>query len=317
MRYCDQNTKTVVQARFERCLESSSRMQWHLLFPLISSLLYVAGVMLIKRTSTTAVGVWRTTLISNLVTAASFLTLLPLGGQPLQWFLLWQPLLVALLFIGGQTLTFLALQHGDVSVATPALGAKTIYVAWFSTLVLGEKVPWQLWLAACLTFGAILLLNLGRHPIRHPGRTIALALGSAACYACFDVLVQKWSPVWGVGRFLPVMFGMAALLSCAFLPLIQGKWFDIPKEALPWLLGGTLFIALQALFLITTVAVFGDATAVNVVYSARGLWSVATVWLVGHWFRNQEQHLGSAVLRLRLLGAAFMTSAIVIALTCS
>ena len=90
---------------------------------------------------------------------------------------------------------------------------------------------------------------------------------------------------------------------------------DVPREARPWLLGGALFMALQALFLISTLAVFGDATAVNVVYSARGLWSIAIVWLIGHWFGSHEQHLGTTILRLRLLGAAVMTTAIIIALT--
>lgn len=290
-------------------------MKWHLLFPLLSSLLYVAGVMLIKRTSTTNIGVWRTTFISNIFTATVFLTLLPLGGHPWQWMLLWQPLVAAMLFIGGQTLTFLALQHGDVSIATPALGSKTIYVAWFSTIVLGATLPWQLWVAAFLTFTAIALLNSSRQQVSHPGKTIVLALCSAACYASFDVLVQKWSPTWGVGHFLPVMFGIAALLSCAFLPIIHGRLWDIPKEARLWLFGGAMLMALQALFLVTTVAVYGDATAVNVIYSARGLWSVVAVWSIGHWFGSQEQHLGTAVLRLRLLGAATMTAAILIALT--
>ena len=76
-----------------------------------------------------------------------------------------------------------------------------------------------------------------------------------------------------------------------------------------------MLMALQALFLVTTVAVYGDATAVNVIYSARGLWSVVAVWSIGHWFGSQEQHLSTAVLRLRLLGAATMTAAILIALT--
>ena len=290
-------------------------MKWYLVFPLISSLLYVVGVMLIKRTATTSIGVWRTTFISNVFTAAVFLTLLPLGGQPWQWMLLWQPTVVALLFVGGQILTFLALQNGDVSIATPALGSKTVYVAWLSTSVLGANIPWQLWLAAFLTFAAIVLLNFSRHQARHPGRTIALALCSAACYACFDVLVQKWSPIWGVGHFLPVMFGIAAILSCLFLPFVRGRLLDIPKAARLWLFGGVTFMALQALFLITTVAVFGDATAVNVVYSARGLWSIVAVWSIGHWFGSQEQKLGNAVLRLRLLGAVVMTTAILIVLT--
>src|SRR5690242_9776768 len=144
-------------------------MRWHLLFPLASSLLYVAGVLLIKRTADFGVGVWRTTFVSNVAVALLFLGLLPMGGVGWHWGEIWQPLIIAVLYVGGQALTFLALETGDVSVATPALGAKTIWVAWFTTLVLSTKLPWQLWAAAFLTFGAIALLNFGGHAARRPG----------------------------------------------------------------------------------------------------------------------------------------------------
>jgi drug/metabolite transporter (DMT)-like permease len=272
-------------------------------------------VLLIKRSASSGIDVWRTTFLSNLVTAVVFLALLPMGGYPWEWTDLWQPLVVATLFIGGQTLTFLALEAGDVSVATPALGAKTIYVAWFSTLILQVSLPWQLWAAALLTFAAIVLLNLGGHPVRRPGKTILLSLLAAASYALFDVFVQKWSPAWGAGRFLPIVFGFSAALSTMFIPFFRAPLWALPASAWPWLAGGVLLMALQSLLLVTGVAVFGDATAINVIYSARGLWSVAAVWLIGHWFANTEQHLGPRIMRLRLAGAALMTTAIVIALT--
>jgi hypothetical protein len=48
------------------------------------------------------------------------------------------------------------------------------------------------------------------------------------------------------------------------------------------------------------------------IYSARGVWSVAVVWLIGHWFGNAEAQLGGNVFRWRPAGAALMTSAIVL-----
>ena len=146
------------------------------------------------------------------------------------------------------------------------------------------------------------------------GRTVALSLLAALCYALFDVLVQKWSPDWGAGRFLPVMFGMCAVLSLGFIPLFRHSLLEIPRAAWPWLGGGSLFIGFQALSLVTALAVFGDATSMNVVYSARGLWSVVAVWLVGHWFGNRERNIGPNVMRMRLIGAGLMTAAIVVTL---
>ncbi len=288
-------------------------MPWHLLFPLFASLIYVAGALCIKRSTDFHIGAWRTTFVSNFASALVFLALLPLGGAAWRWGELWQPLIVALLYIAGQALTFLALERGDVSVATPALGVKTIWVALFSTLVLRAALPWQLWVAAFLTFSAIILLNLGGGQSKGPlGHTIGLSLLAAGAYALFDVLVQKWSPAWGAGHFLPVMFSLSALLSCGFIPFFRAPLREVSRAAWPWLGAGALGIALQSLFLVTAIAFFGDATAVNVIYSARGLWSVAAVWLVGRWFRNREAQLGPRVLRLRLAGAALMMAAIVV-----
>jgi drug/metabolite transporter (DMT)-like permease len=292
-------------------------MKWYLLFPLLSSLLYVAGVLFMKRAADLGVGPWRTTFVANLVAAALFPVLLPLGGE-VHPELLWQPLLVGALFVAGQALTFLALDRGEVSVATPTMGVKTVLVAWLSVSLLAVEIPWQLWLSAFLTFAAIGLLNVrgtssgGGRP-RLVGRTIAISLVAALCYALFDVLVQKWSPAWGLGRFLPLVFAFCALLSLGFVPLFSEPLRRIPRGAWPSLGAGSLFIALQALSLVSALAAFGDATSINVVYGARGLWSIVAVWLVGHWFRNEERQLGPGVFRARLLGAIAMTAAIAVA----
>ena len=110
------------------------------------------------------------------------------------------------------------------------------------------------------------------------------------------------------------MLGMCGGLSLGFIPLFKEPIRAIPKKAWPWLVGGALFMGLQAISLVTSVALFGDATSINVIYNARGLWSVLAVWLIGHWFQNTEQNLGGAVMGMRLAGAAMMTVAIVVTL---
>jgi drug/metabolite transporter (DMT)-like permease len=284
----------------------------HLLLPLGSSLLYVAGALCIKQAAAYGVGVWRTTFVANLICALVFVSLIPLGGELPAWTEWWRPGLVACLFLAGQILSFLALQKGDVSVATPVLGIKVVLVASFTTLVLAEPVSVQLWVAAVLSSVGIGFLNRNRGTGRHVGRTILLSLLAAASFAMFDILVQKWAPAWGAGRFLPVMMSFVALYSCALIPFFHGPLQSIaPGARRPLALGG-LFIALQGLLLITTLAIWGDATAVNVVYSARGLWSVLAVWSLGHWFENRESALGGKVLRSRLAGAALLCGAILL-----
>lgn len=282
--------------------------------PLLAALLYVGGALFAKRSAELGVGVWRTAFSSNLITATLFALLLPLGGT-FHPHLLWQPALVAVFYLLGQLFNFIALQHGDVSVATPVMGLKIILVAVFTTLLLAADVSLKLWVAAGLSSLAIALLNRtdgARH--HHVGRTILFSACSATMFAIFDVLVQKWSPAWGLGRFLPVMLGFVALFSGVFVPFFSGPMREVPRAAWPWLLGACLLIGLQSLVFVSTIAHFGGATTANVIYSSRGLWSVVAVWAIGHWFSNREQHLGGGVLRWRLAGALLMMAAIALVL---
>ncbi|MBI5774619.1 MAG: DMT family transporter [Verrucomicrobia bacterium] len=285
-----------------------------ILLPLCAALLYVVGALLVKRSGDFGVGVWRTAFISNLTSALIFQLLLPLGGT-FHVELLWQPALVGVLFLLGQLLNYLALQRGDVSVATPVLGVKIILVALFTTLLLTQGVSAKLWAAAALSSLAIALLNrTGGAKHHHVGSTILYAGSSAAMFALFDVLVQKWSPAWGAGRFLPVMLGFVAVFSVVLIPFFHAPLTAVPRGAWPWLMGGCLFIGFQSLVFVMAIVMFRNATSANVLYSSRGLWSVVAVWAVGHWFANREQHLGAGVLRWRLAGAVLMMAAIALVL---
>jgi len=257
------------------------------------------------------VGVWRTAFVSNIAIGLAFAPFWLIGGHDQSAALLWQPLLVALLFLSGQIFSFLSLHYGDVSVGTPVMGLKIVLVALGSALLLPDPVPLKWWIAAFLSTIAIVLLSRGESRPRHAvGRTVLAAALAAASFALFDVLVQKWSPAWGVGRFLPLTCGAMAVLSFGFIPFFSAPLRAIPRPAWRWLVGGSLLLALQSSMFVYAIGAFGDATAMNIVYSVRGLWSVVAVWLVGHWFANEEQKLAPAILRGRLVGAVLILAAI-------
>ncbi|HEX8913917.1 MAG TPA: EamA family transporter [Humisphaera sp.] len=293
---------------------ASADLPVHLLFPFASSLLYVAAALSLKNASKAAAGVWRSTFVMNVVAALCFVALLvePAGPGP---YPLWQPAVIAALFVAGQACTMLALNRGDVSVATPVVGTKVIFVAFFVWQVAGTPVILDHWVAAGMSAAGIALLNMGGGSGKrgHLVLTIVASLAAAACYGLFDALVRKCSPAWGVGRLLPTVMGMSALLSVALLPIFEGPLTAIPKPARKPLLLGSLFLGVQALLLVRTLGTFPDTTRINVVYNSRGLWSVAAVWLVGHWWGNTERHAGGRVLAFRLAGAALLLGAIAVA----
>lgn len=285
----------------------------HLFMPLISSLLYVTAALFFKQAAARGVGPWRTALCCNGFTAIAFLALWPLGGTFPGFALLWQPLIAAVLFVGGQVLTFLALDKGDVSIATPVLGVKLILVAFFTTLLLSTSVRPGLWVAAALSVLGIALLHRGPSKQQaHVGRTILLALLAGASYALFDVLVMKWAPAWGAGRFPPITMLLSGLLSLGFIPLFKAPLRAISRDQARSLIWGCLFMAAQAMVLISALAIYQDGTAMNVIYNLRGLWSVAAVWLVGHRFGNFEKQHGKETFRWRLAGAVALSAAVVL-----
>ena len=288
-------------------------MSLSLLLPLVAAFVYAAGALLVKRAAELGVGVWRTAFVANVVCAVLFQPLLMLGGT-IHSHLWWQPLLVALCFVLGQWFTFISLETGDVSVATPVLGLKVLLVATFVTIFRGTELRWQLWIAAMLATFGIGLLNLrgGQASHHHVGRTIVTAGLAATAYAVFDVLIQAWAPAWGVGRFLPVALGISGVLSCVFIVRFRAPLSAIPRSTWPWLLGGTATMGTQSVLFVFTVAEWGQAAAANVMYSSRGLWSVVLVWVFGHWVKSREQHLGGRVLGWRMAGATSIAAAIVL-----
>ncbi len=285
-------------------------------FPLLAAILFALGAMLLKRSARWQIDLWRTTFISNISTALAFAPLLVLGGEVPAWQDLWQPLVVGCLFVAGQVTTMLALTKGEVSVATPVLGLKIVLVAFFSWLLIADPLPANIWLASFVATLGVVLLNVTQTKSARGSVTLSVlcALSAAVAFGLFDVCVQMWSPRWGLGLFLPMVFGSSALLSLAFVPLFPASLAQIARPAWPWLAGGCLLIALQSLAIVCTVALWGNAAAANVVYSTRGLWGVLLVWWIGPLLAVYDLSLTGRTVWFRLLGAVLLLSAILLLL---
>jgi drug/metabolite transporter (DMT)-like permease len=301
------------------CFLAAAHLPIHLLFPLASSVLYVAAALSLRRAAEQGAGLWRSTFVMNIGAAVCFVPLL-LGSPGPGPCPIWQPASIAALFIVAQTLTMVALNRGDVSVATPVMGTKVLFVAALVTLLVGEPIVADYWVSSGMSAAGIALLSLRgkgepRPPHHHLPMTISAALAAAACYALFDVLVRKWSPAWGVSRLLPAIMGLAAVMSLALLPLFEGPLRRIPGSSGGPLLLGSLLLGIQALLLVRTLGLYPDTTRINIVYNTRGLWSIVAVWLVGHWWENSERHAGRTTLIYRTAGAALLLGAIIIAVT--
>jgi hypothetical protein len=82
-----------------------------------------------------------------------------------------------------------------------------------------------------------------------------------------------------------------------------------------WAFGGGTLLTIQAMGIAYCIAVYHEVTVTNVLYNTRGLWSVALVWVVGHWFANAEKQVGSGIMTRRLIGALILLAAVYLSLT--
>lgn len=287
-----------------------------IVIPLGAAFVYAFAALVLKRATAGGTGPWRVSFVANWAQAAAFAPFLIFGhGAPFTWAHVSHAMLTGMAFFVGQIFTFLAISRGDVSVATPVLGTKVIFVALLTVLLLHQPIPAVWWGAALLTATATALMGSGGR-IRTGQDTFARSLiygfSAAAAFSLTDVLSQKWAPSWGFVRFAPCMFLTVALLSLGLIPRFRGSLFDLPPRTWRWLIAGSALLSLQAGGVAVSIMTFGNATLVNILYSSRGLWTVLLVWLAGHWFGNEEREHGHGVMARRLLGAALLLVAVVL-----
>ncbi len=250
------------------------------------------------------------------ITALLFSALSLTGGtmQPLS--LIWQPATVGALFLAGLGFTFLGIKIGDVSIVTPVQGVKVLLVPALAVLIVEDVAGTRIWVSAAIALAGIWFIQssdgtLDRRKIRI---SIGCALMAAVSLTFFDLLIQKWAPAWGPGYFLPIAFAFTAMLSLGFLPATRPGQRTIRSQLCWPLIVGSLLMAVQAFGMTFTIATFGDATRVNIVYSLRGLWGVLLTWALSRSLGLTATAPNSTLMLKRLAGAILIGVSIVLAL---
>ena len=136
----------------------------------------------------------------------------------------------------GRACAIRALAKGDLSLATPVLGMKTIFVAILTVTFLGETVSPGLMAGAVLSSVAVALLSLSPGILHGKKEGAALdrvscgwALLAAFFFGLTDITVQRFAKLLGVGWFQPLMFATLVILT----PLLLVPDFFKKKKNLP------------------------------------------------------------------------------------
>ncbi len=280
-----------------------------------AALLSAIGALFTKRAFQGGLGAYYGILVGNwiflLIISPTWFLLSPEVSIKQWW---WLPIVTGVVLTAGVYTNYFALHRGDVSVATPLLGLKTFFVAAISALVLRDQIPIAWWIASLLCMGALALFAYKnpQHSSSNARDTILLSILSAFCFALIDILIQEYAQRFG---FFHLMV-LAQLVVCGFSTVLvlflKPSRGTLNRETISWLAIGTLFIASGFMVLSGTIAYYKTATALNVIFSIRGLFSVILVWTIGPLLDNQERKAGSRVLMFRLVGAGLLLLAILL-----
>jgi len=160
------------------------------IYALLSALVYAISAVFSKTALMLGCGILRLSFVMNLVFAAVFISALGWQVESFDVSAIHQPLLTGTCFFIAHVFTFAAIRTGDVSLQTPLMGTKAVFVALLAVLFGLQAVTWELVLAALLAAAAVGLLGFSGGGVQKVGRTIALSL----CSASFSPVRISW---WG------------------------------------------------------------------------------------------------------------------------
>jgi len=274
-----------------------------LFFPALAACLYAVGSMGLKKSMLAGTVPRRVMAVSNIAMALWAAPLFFLFEGTWDTGAWWTAVGAGAALFTGRICAIKALEAGDVSIVAPLLGMKTVLVALLSMVFFPFEMTWPLFWSAVLASGGVALLQKG--PVsRRKGtqKAACFALGASLLFALTDVSVQGSAQTLGAGYYLPTLF-----FTVAFLTPLLGVHPSPPPGGKKSLYFGSGIIGFQTTLMVLVIAMAGNATLVNIVYSTRALWSVLVDRAVG------EAHIKDYLLP-RLTGAILITAAVVMAI---
>lgn len=291
-------------------------LPWYLLLPLVAAIGYAIASLLLKKALTEGAHPMACFHINNWTSSLAFLPLALFETQQVAWHQWFIPVGLGALFFTGSWFTFIAMQRGDVSLVTPVLGSKVVFVAISASLLIAGSIKPLMWAAAIITTAGIFLMSATDFKTPKGARLagpVVMALISAAFFAVADVFLQMWAPAFGPKTFLALLAGTTGVLSMVAITLLP-KAPPIPwNRATQWSIGGSVMIAAQSIVLALALALHNDAIGVNVVYATRGIWSLVVVALLGPLLGNRERHESGRAYGIRIIAGILLMAGVICA----
>jgi len=247
-------------------------------------------------------------LFSNMFTPILFIPALIITKATFNWGEIIYPVIMGVSLYLGMILSYLALRLGDVSIQTPILGSKIIFITLFTVLLGLDKLKLTTLIAAALTFIAILMIGYVKGEGRKGNAMLSVLVGLASVilFVVTDIIIQEKSYVFGKLSFVFVGTVITATLLLCTAYIQKSGFRAIKKKTVKWLSLTAFFNCTQSALIAYSLSFFGHAAEFNIIQATRGFWVVALVWLFGGFFGVNESNTGGFVMLRRMVGALIM-----------
>lgn len=280
--------------------------------PFLAAALYCASIMLVKCASASGrlSGV-SALVINNFIAGAAFAPLIFVSPLPGDLVLLWQPLLVGLLCSAGNVATFICAERGEISLMTPIMGMKMIFVIVFAGAFLDAPLPSSIVAAGVICCVAVFIMGFERGSLksRKIAFTVSLAVAACLCYAACDVLIQKFAPNFSKGAMVGFMTVVMPFSVLPFAPRFLREAAASGRRELSLGVAAGALMVLEMFLMILAISGPVGASLCNILYNTRGIMSIVFVYLLGRKFAPLKELSGASAAQ-RAAGAAMILAAV-------
>jgi drug/metabolite transporter (DMT)-like permease len=259
--------------------------------------------------------------------------LMGLGCVPVTWWLLpeasslaalrtatvWLPCLISTVsYFGGQACLFYVLTRADASRLSPLLGLKIVAQAILLTVVMGQSLSPQQWLAVALCGGAAVVLQQGSSGVQLK----VLGLLSVSCFGFAIADLGIVALIDGIEAAIPVSRLRAGSLAMSLtyvlgallvFPFVIGQYRRQPQPVVADWRAAAEYSAAWMGAMVALYACIGSVGVIlsTILQSTRGIMSVALgAVLAHHGWHELESRVDRVMFAKRIIAAALMTAAI-------
>ncbi len=286
---------------------------YHIL-ALISALSSTIGNIYAKRSVKEGANSIQIALFSNVFVPVLFIPALIINRSTFNWSEVLYPIIMGVALYLGMILSFIALRYGDVSIQTPILGSKVIFVTLFTVLLGLESLKFTTLIAALLTFIAIFMIGYTKSEGAKKKALLSVLLGLASVilFVITDLVIQERSYLFGKMSFVFIGTVITSTLLLITAYVMKSGFNSVKKKTRKWLALTAVFNCAQSALIAYALSFFGHATEFNIIQATRGFWVVLIVWVFGGFFGVNEGGLGRLVMIKRMVGALIMLASVLL-----